>query len=246
MSSNTVHGGFGSTGSIHYYVVISRASTNIRNLVISNNVSVDSALSECLWVRALVAGSQISNLVISNNILRTTGAACVAFGAENATAQVAEIILTGNIIKGGSTANIRLVGTGEITTVSESNSILSGTITKLSLTGTNNVLSFEYLNREAPTTITASTFTWGEDTNVYTVNQSAAGPCVVTLPSASVWGGRTLSLRTIQAKAVNSNASNVIPRAGGAASTGILAATAGAWAQLRSNGTNWEIIAGGT
>jgi hypothetical protein len=36
----------------------------------------------------------------------------------------------------------------------------------------------------------------------------------------------------------------VIPRAGGAAGTAILTGTAGNWAKLVSNGTNWEIMAG--
>ncbi len=48
---------------------------------------------------------------------------------------------------------------------------------------------------------------------------------------------------TITANTVVSDASNVVPQAGGAAGTAILAATAGKFAELISNGTNWEIFA---
>jgi hypothetical protein len=65
----------------------------------------------------------------------------------------------------------------------------------------------------------------------------------MTLPAASTNGGRLLFFLTIQAFAVVSASSNVIPRIGGSASTAILPATDGAWALIQSNGTNWQIIA---
>jgi hypothetical protein len=91
-------------------------------------------------------------------------------------------------------------------------------------------------------TVTGSTATIGNTTVVVSVNY--AGTCTVTLPTASAWPGRMLNLRTITANTVVSASSNVVPLAGGAASTAILAATAGKWAQLQSDGTNWQVIAG--
>jgi hypothetical protein len=64
----------------------------------------------------------------------------------------------------------------------------------------------------------------------------------VTLPTASSWTGREFTIKTIAAFTVISNASNVVPLAGGAAGTAILAATAGTWATLVSDGTNWIIM----
>lgn len=64
-----------------------------------------------------------------------------------------------------------------------------------------------------------------------------------TLPAAASFPGRKLHLVTQFAGAVISNASNVVPIAGGAAGTAILAATAGKYALLQSNGTNWLIVA---
>lgn len=73
---------------------------------------------------------------------------------------------------------------------------------------------------------------------------AASGTCTITLPAASSCPGRVLWLNTETAQAVVSASSNVIPRAGGSAGTAILAASAGSWARLKSNGTAWKIMAG--
>lgn len=58
-------------------------------------------------------------------------------------------------------------------------------------------------------------------------------------------GGRWLFIKTIAAQTVSSGSSDVVPITGGAAGTAILPATAGAWAMLQSDGTNWVIMAKG-
>lgn len=65
----------------------------------------------------------------------------------------------------------------------------------------------------------------------------------VTLPTASTNTGRILHIKTIQAQVVNSASSNIIPLIGGSAGTGILTNTAGKWAILQSDGSNWQIMA---
>ena len=64
-----------------------------------------------------------------------------------------------------------------------------------------------------------------------------------TLPAASSFTGRRIHIVTQFAGTVISASSNVVPIAGGAAGTAILAATAGKFALLQSNGTNWVIVA---
>ena len=76
----------------------------------------------------------------------------------------------------------------------------------------------------------------------YTVIQTTAGS-TYTLPDPATSAGRKLHVVTQFAGAVISASSNVVPIAGGAAGTAILAATAGKFALLQSNGTNWVIIA---
>ncbi len=79
------------------------------------------------------------------------------------------------------------------------------------------------------------------DTDTHVV-ANRAGTITVTLPDASVYTNRAITFLTIQAQAVVSASSNVVPLAGGAAATDILAATAGKWAALVSNGTAWQIM----
>ena len=71
-----------------------------------------------------------------------------------------------------------------------------------------------------------------------------AGTITLTLPAAATYTGREILVRTITANTVVSASSNVVPLVGGAAGTAILAATAGKWALLVSDGTDWQIMAG--
>jgi hypothetical protein len=71
---------------------------------------------------------------------------------------------------------------------------------------------------------------------------NGAASITVTLPSPASSAGRVLELKTIAAQTVVSASSNVVPVAGGGASTAILPATAGAWATLVSDGTSWIIM----
>lgn len=87
-----------------------------------------------------------------------------------------------------------------------------------------------------------SDFVLGSNEQEVIVNKSGSS-CIVTLPAASAWAGRIVWFRTIQAQTLVSASSNVIPLAGGAAGTAILAGTAGKWAKLVSDGANWQIMA---
>jgi hypothetical protein len=77
------------------------------------------------------------------------------------------------------------------------------------------------------------------------INNKTGSACVVTLPAASDWVGRTVNFKNTQAQALDSASSNVVPITGGAAGTAILGATSGAWAVVVSDGTNWVIMATG-
>lgn len=93
-----------------------------------------------------------------------------------------------------------------------------------------------------PTTITAATYSVLVMDSSIIANR--AGTVTLTLPSAANVKGKELTVRTIQAQTVVSASSNIVPLVGGAAGTAILAATAGKWARLRSDGTNWQIMEG--
>ncbi len=72
-----------------------------------------------------------------------------------------------------------------------------------------------------------------------------AGTITLTLPNPAISGPRVINVRTWTANTVVSATSNVVGATGGAAATAILAATAGRWADLVSDGTNWVIVRNG-
>lgn len=69
------------------------------------------------------------------------------------------------------------------------------------------------------------------------------GTITVTLPSPAAAIGREVMLKTTAAFTVVGSVANIIPLIGGGAGTAILAATAGRWATLVSDGTFWIIMA---
>jgi hypothetical protein len=89
----------------------------------------------------------------------------------------------------------------------------------------------------APVTKTAD-FTVAA-TDVWLINNKSGSTCTVTLPTASANSGRVLYFQNYQVRALVSASSNVVPLAGGAATTSILLASSGDSATLVSDGTNW-------
>lgn len=75
----------------------------------------------------------------------------------------------------------------------------------------------------------------------FTIIQTTAAS-VYTLLAAATYPGKLLLVLNRFAGTVTSASSNVVPAAGGSAGTAILAANAGAFALMQSDGTNWQII----
>ena len=89
----------------------------------------------------------------------------------------------------------------------------------------------------APVTKTADfTVAAGE---TWLINNKSGSTCTVTLPTPSASTGRVLHFQNYQAQTLVSASSNVVPLAGGSATTAILQAVAGANATLVSDGTSW-------
>jgi hypothetical protein len=89
----------------------------------------------------------------------------------------------------------------------------------------------------APVTKTAD-FTVAA-TDIWLINNKSGSSCTATLPAAASYSGRVLHFQNYQAQTLVSASSNVVPLAGGAASTSILLASSGDSATLVSDGTNW-------
>lgn len=119
----------------------------------------------------------------------------------------------------------------------------SATTLNLSLTGLETaqagIVALQTAVISAPVTYTTS-FTVGASDRYIICNGAAS--ITATLPDATTSTGRALTIKTTAAFTVVSATSNVVPLAGGAAGTAILAATAGKWVMLVSNGTSWVIM----
>ena len=77
----------------------------------------------------------------------------------------------------------------------------------------------------------------------YVINNKAAATCTVTLPTASTYPGREVTIKNLQAFTVVSASSNVVPIDSASAGTSILLGVVGNWATMVSDGTNWIIMA---
>jgi len=66
----------------------------------------------------------------------------------------------------------------------------------------------------------------------------------ITLPTASAWPGREITIRNIAANQILSNASNIVQADNTTINNIILNATARTWCTLVSNGTNWYKLQG--
>jgi hypothetical protein len=98
-----------------------------------------------------------------------------------------------------------------------------------------------YRRPSAPVTKTGN-FTQAVTDDFIICNGTAS--ITATLLDPAAYTGRSVKIKTVAAYTVVSASSNVVPLAGGSAGTSILAATAGKWAELVSDGTNWVIMAG--
>lgn len=107
-------------------------------------------------------------------------------------------------------------------------------------TGTSLVVS-GYYGTAAPRIITSDGAVAATDSYVIA---NKAGTLTLTLPDPTTAAntGRRLCVKTSQAQTVVSATSNVVPLITGSAAAAILAATAGKWACMVSDATNWVIM----
>jgi hypothetical protein len=92
------------------------------------------------------------------------------------------------------------------------------------------------ISLQAPNTVTSSTYSVvASDSSIIFASTNNT----LTLPSAATYPGRILYVKNITANSVTSASSNVVPLASNAAGTAILTATAGKFAMLQSDGSDW-------
>lgn len=225
ISTNT---GFASTGAISGLF-----GTVTHNL--TNTLSVARGCVTFLNNASTGTISVADNFTAVNALNSGTISALHGFHCNNLAAGVANYGFRGEVVAASGRWNLYMDGTAN-------NAIAGSTRFGSTTPPVNTVDITGSFGVGTPVTKVAD-FTWGASEN-WIINNKSGSTCVVTLPAAASFTGRVLYIKNIQAQLVNSASSNVVPRAGGAAGTAILAATAGAWATLVSDGTNWVIMQG--
>jgi hypothetical protein len=102
------------------------------------------------------------------------------------------------------------------------------------------VANTDYVPLSTVLTKTADYTITGTDT--WIINNKTGSALTLTFPAASSWTGRYITVKNMQAQAVNSASSNIVPLDSTVAGTAILLDVIGNWATMVSDGTNWVIM----
>jgi hypothetical protein len=102
------------------------------------------------------------------------------------------------------------------------------------------VANTDYVPLSTVITKTADYTITGTDT--WIINNKPSTALTLTFPAASSWTGRYITVKNMQAQAVNSASSNIVPIDSTTAGTAILLGVVGNWATMVSDGTNWIIM----
>ncbi len=178
----------------------------------------------------------ISNLTQTFSGTTTFSAATVTVGTSTGTSTYG--LGTGATTNGTTkTVNIGTAGvSGSITNINIGSAV-SGATGKTSLNS--EWTEANGFGASAPVTVNAATHTVLPTSYSLIFSTTA---CVVTLPDPATFTGRILQLKNISAIAITSASANVVPLASASAGTAILSATAGKFARLQSDGTNWIVM----
>lgn len=153
---------------------------------------------------------------------RSTGAQTLNFGTGATTNGTTKAINIGTTGVSGSITTINIgsavAGATGITTINSQETNVNGFATS------------------APVTVNAATYT--QLITDYSLIVTTTAP-TITLLAAATYPGKILIIKNITATAVISASANVVPLGSATAGTAILAATAGKFAMLQSDGTNW-------
>jgi hypothetical protein len=263
ITGNLVSRGGDGTGTDVAINIDNTGTVDIEALVVANNI-VDGVFSYGIYL--LTTTADIRSISVTGNTIR--GAVTYGIAARaNATFEVDKVVISNNNIEGSGSAGIYVFGisSGQIKALSCIGNIVDGfsfgvRVTRCvgAIIAKNTILNFsdpfeidtastgveiDDMTYGNPVTVTNSTLVLEEDDTHIICNRAAT--ITLTFRTASVFVGREITVKTIQAQAVVSASSNVVPIDSATAGTAILPATDGAWAQLKSDGTNWVIMAQG-
>jgi len=179
------------------------------------------------------AGSGATGLIIQPLVSATQVGIYGAGITPSNTNYALTIGAAGNSAINGPTISSLNVGGSIIASATASGVAVTGTLSSTGQTTASGGLATSVSPEVAAATYTQLT----TDTDLLV---NFAGTVTLTLLNPATYPGRYLTIRTYQAQLVNSASANV--SVNGVVGSSILAATAGKWARLKSDGVNWEII----
>jgi hypothetical protein len=221
-------------GTIQQGIYVYANTGNVKNVVISGNILTSDATGFACYVRAN-AGYTIEDFAITGNIFKCSGVSNIYLLGVT-TGDVLNGTISGNTIKGGDNG-IRLIRAQNVV---ETGNYNTGTTRKVYVDAASTNLIIDRRASSVVTYSSSTAYTVADQDEYLIINRAAT--VTVTLPVAATWPGRELSIKTIQAQSVISASSNVYPITSATAGTAILPATDGAWALLKSDGTQWVIM----
>ena len=176
---------------------------------------------------ATTAAQARANLGVSNGTVTSVAGT----GTVNGITLTGNVTSSGSLVLGGTLSGVDIdtQTTGDLnlaTRVTEALPTANGGTGMAVTTIVTKIADFTLLNNEG-----------------WVINNKSGSTCTVTLPTASSWGGRSVTFKNLQAQTLVSASSNVAPIGSATPGTAILPATIGAWATLVSDGTNWVIMA---
>jgi hypothetical protein len=228
--------GFGFAGRSDFGMRVYTGSGSAKNCVISNNIFTNPNSYESSDFGLYIEQPKWS---IRNNTIRDYERAITI------TPDSGGCVIDGNHIEvttiSSTQSALSLLGNGNIV----KDNIFKNVYGSISGSGILNVIegNIEIGCNVAPmsvVTIAVSAYTIPDTLSSLVCNHG--GTMTLTLPSAGAFTGREIKIKTIQAQAVNSASSNVVPRDSNTAGTAILPATDGASVLLKSDGTNWVVF----
>ncbi len=232
ISNNTINGVLGKG------VYVYAKAGNIKSVAIAGNVMGSIATLEACYLRAN-AGFSVEDFAITGNVFKSTGTQNVyLFGTT--TPNILNGTISGNTIKGG-VNGIRCILAQNVV---ETGNYNTGSTRKVFLDASSINIVVDRRQSSLLTYSAGTAYTVLDQDECIIVNRAAT--VTLTLPVASSHPGRELRIKTIQAQAVDSASANVAPIGDSVAGTAILPATDGAWALLKSGGTNWVVMQRGT
>ena len=177
------------------------------------------------------ASSFVGEVTLGTGLTLTSNVLNASSTVTNVTGTLPISVANGTTTPSITIASATTSASGVVTTTTQS---FAGSKTFTGLVGMQKALQRPYESVTGSTASITTASTW--------IVVNYAGTVELTFPSASASTGTEFHVKTITNNAVISATSNISPLAGGAASTSILSGTAGKWATLVSDGTNWVIM----